>query len=153
MTLPRLAAFALVAGSCAFPEFERDPGAVAPRYDRWETTVLARPDSAYAVALGVVVEAGYTLSVTSRADRVITTNLRRQLAATGFNATEHNVRFTVSVLPAGPEASRLTVAGDRCVGRNLADCVAITAYDGGTAGTWQFVRRLGEAVAARLSRS
>jgi hypothetical protein len=69
---------------CAVPVWEHDPRAVAPRYDRWEAVVRVPADSAYTVALGVVLEAGYTVSVASRADRVITTHLRRQDAGTGF---------------------------------------------------------------------
>jgi hypothetical protein len=133
------------------PQFEHDPRAVAPGYDRWEAQVAVPVDSAYAVALGVVLEAGYTVSVASRVDRVITTNLRREIAGAGFNASDHYLRFTVSVLAAGPDSARISVAGDNCFGRSLAECVAVTARDGGPAGSWQFVRRLGDAVVARLA--
>lgn len=137
--------------ACALPRFEQDPQAVAPEYDRWEAMVPAAADSAYAVALGVVLEAGYTVSVASRADRVITTNLRRLTAGSGFKASDHDLRFTVSVLAAGADSARVSVAGDSCFGRALSECVAVTAYSGGSVGTWQFVRRLGESVLDRIA--
>lgn len=136
---------------CAVPVWEHDPRAVAPRYDRWEAVVRVPADSAYTVALGVVLEAGYTVSVASRADRVITTHLRRQDAGTGFSASERHLRFTVSVLPVGTDSARILVAGDTCFGRNLTECVSVTTRDGGPAGAWQFVRRLGESAVHRLS--
>ena len=141
-----------VLGGCALPGFEHDPRVVAPHYDRWEATVPVPADSAYTVALSVVLEAGYTVSVASRADRVITTHLRQLMASTGLNASDHDLRFTVSVLSAGTDSARVSVAGDSCFGRALSECVAVTAHNGGSAGAWQFVRRLGEAVLTRLSR-
>jgi hypothetical protein len=137
--------------ACTLPHFEPDPYAAAPRYDRWEATVAASPDSAYQAALDVVIEEGYTIALAARGDRVITTNLRLRHVGSGLDATSYHVRFTLSVRPAGADSARLGVVGEQCFGDDLTTCTAITTFDGGTVGAWQFVRRLGEAARRRLN--
>ena len=150
MRIQALGIIAFWTSGCALPGFEHDPRAVPPRYDRWEAIVAAPADAVYMVALGVVVDAAYTLSAASRVDHIITTNLRQVYAGPGLNTTQHHVRFTLSVLPAGLDSSRVSISGDTCVGHDLTQCIAITAHHGGTVGSWQFVRRLGERVLERL---
>ncbi|HSD32359.1 MAG TPA: hypothetical protein VLB49_10645 [Gemmatimonadales bacterium] len=142
----RVWAFGLSALGCAFAGFDHDPHAVTPGYDRWEASVPTSPDSAYVVALAVVVQSGYLVATASGVDRVITTHLRHVELGTGLSAESHDVRFTVAVLPIGADSARLSVTGDSCWGDGLSSCRVVTArYDGGSVGPWQLVRRLGEA--------
>jgi len=147
----RCALLTLLAAGCAIPGFEHDPHAVAPAYDRWEAVVAAPAESAYAAALVTVLQSGYTLALASRSDRVITTNLRREFAASGLDATNYDMRYTLSVLPLGADSSRLSVVGHFCFGDDRSECGLVSARDGGRVGAWQFVRRLGEAALARLA--
>jgi hypothetical protein len=144
-------AVSFTVAACALPHFEHDPNAVAPRFDRWEAAVAALPDSAYAAALGVIVEEGYTIGLASRADRVVTTNLRLRYTGYGLSGTSHYIRFTLLVRPTGADSARITVTGEDCFGEELTACTAVTAHDGGPIGAWQFVRRLGEATLIRLA--
>jgi hypothetical protein len=64
-------ALSLITLACPLVRFEYDPHAVAPSYDRWEAIVPASADSAYAGALAVVIESGYTVAAASRADGVL----------------------------------------------------------------------------------
>jgi hypothetical protein len=146
----RFALLILLPVGCAIPGFEHDPHSVAPAYDRWEAVVAAPADSTYAAALASVLQSGYTLALASRSDRVITTNLRREFAASGLDATSFDMRYTVSVLPVGADSSRLSVIGHFCFGDDLTECGLVTARHGGRVGAWQFVRRLGEAALTRL---
>lgn len=142
----RVWAFGPLALGCAFAGFEHDPHAVAPGYDRWEARVPVSPDSAYVIALAVVVQTGYTVATASRVDRVITTHLRRVQLGAGFSAESYDVRFTIAALPDRADSARLSVTGDTCWGDDLSSCRAISAKtDGGSVGPWQLVRGLGEA--------
>ena len=145
--------FPLLSLGCAIPGFERDPRAVLPRYDRWEAVVGSPADSAYTAALAVVLESGYTVALASRTDRVITTHLRQVQAGSALSAQSYDLRFTISVRAVGADSARLAVTGDTCFGDDLSECAAVTAYQGGAVGRWQFVRRLGEATLARLAAS
>jgi len=147
------AAVAVTLAACALPHFEHDPGAVAPRYDRWAAVIAAPPDSVYAAVRDAVIEEGYTIALAARDDRIMTTNLRLRHAGSGLDATSYHLRFTLSVRPVGGDSARLSVAGEQCFGDDLTACAGITAFDGGTVGAWQFVRRLGEATLGRLSTS
>lgn len=147
----RVWAFGLLAYGCAFAGVEHDPHAVAPGYDRWEASVPVSPDSAYLIALAVVVQTGYTVATASRVDRVITTHLRRVDLGAGFSAKSYDVRFTIAVLPIRTDSTRLSVTGDTCWGDDLSSCRAVSArYDGGSVGPWQLVRGLGEATLSGL---
>jgi hypothetical protein len=144
-------ALGLVAVGCALTGFEYDPHAVTPGYGRWEAIVPVSADSAYATALAVVVQTGYTLSTASRADRVVTTHVRQVRLGHGLTGRWDNVRFTFAALPAGPDSARISVAGETC-GPEASACRAITArYDGRRTGSWQLVRWLGEQTLARLT--
>lgn len=143
-------ALGLITLACPLVRFEYDPHAVAPSYDRWEAIVPASADSAYGVALAVVIESGYTVAAASRADGVLTTHVRFVDIRNGWPHAQDNVRFTIAVLPVGADSVRISVTGESC-GEVLSACRVITTSDGGPKGSWQFVRRLGEATLSRLN--
>ena len=123
----------------------RDPRAVGPEYDRWETRLHAPVANVFRETLDVLADSGYTARSADDKHGIIATNLRR---ADNGHGAKWDYRLDLMILPAG-DSTRMLIRGEWCqYYEGSLQCHPRTAYHD----DWHIVRGIGEAVVARFGR-